>query len=474
MVKGLSDRIRDSGSDAIVALAVGTMLVVLPGCDERAVEVEDPVEVTSASVDGVGHPLVRELGIELERRAAVEVIYGTAEAQELRIASELEASEHQILLPRLKADSDYTFEVRAVGRDGSRGEPLIGDFATGDLPPELAALQVQTEGEPTEPLILLEVPSTSTGFTGLVVVDREGSIVWYVESAGELFGSTRRENGNLVYLDNAAGLVEVAPHGEIVATLPQVAGGEYGEIHHDVVATPQNTLYFLAREIATVDGEEVTGEAIWEWNPETGDLSRKWNSFDFLDWELDRGTASAAENWMHANSLSIGPRDNIVMSSRNLNQILSISSDFEELEWRLSGPRGSFELIEEDRFWGQHYATELESGRVLLFDNGFDRPNGELFSRALEIEIDPAAGEAEKVWEFRQQPDHFSARVGAAHRLSSGNTMVTFGWLLPDGIEVHEVTEAGETVWHMAAGEDILKVYRATPLSDIAGEERVN
>ena len=55
---------------------------------------------------------------------------------------------------------------------------------------------------------------------------------------------------------------------------------------------------------------------------------------------LGRAVGTAGE-WMHANSLSIGPRGNVLVSSHYLNQVLSLSPDWRRIEWRLGGPRAT-------------------------------------------------------------------------------------------------------------------------------------
>ena len=99
---------------------------------------------------------------------------------------------------------------------------------------------------------------------------------------------------------------------------------------------------------------------------------------------------------MHANSLAIGPRGNILVSVHYFNQILSLSPDWQHIEWRLGGVRSTIAVPSGDEFSGQHTARELAGGRVLMFDNGRDRGAS---SRAVEWRLDGAA--AARVWSGR-------------------------------------------------------------------------
>jgi hypothetical protein len=129
---------------------------------------------------------------------------------------------------------------------------------------------------------------------------------------------------------------------------------------------------------------------------------------------------------------------------------------------------------------GQHTAAEVAPNRVLLFDNGLDRPGGELFSRASELRIDPASNTATIVWEYRTSPDTYAPIVGSARRLQNQNTVVTFGVAagalaqFPDAgpVGVYEVTPGGETPWSVTF-EGINLLYRANPLGTLGGEIEV-
>lgn len=333
-----------------------------------------------------------------------------------------------------------------------------------DLPPDLAALTFTTTGSPTLPFTMLEV-RTSNSFNGFVAIDGAGRPVWYFRTVGGPLSFTRRANGNFVVLDSQRGLFEVSPDGDVVHFLAQeTSPGRH--IHHDVLATAQNTILLIAEEWREWNGQPLSGEAIWEWVPETGETTRRWSAFDHLDPVVDRGPRSRPDDWLHANSLSRGPRGNLLLSLHFLNQVLSITPDFQSLEWRLGGIRASIPV--DDPFSGQHTAAEVSANRVLLFDNGFERED-ERYSRAAEYEI--RGDHAVLSWQWRPQRDNWARVISGAHRLSNGNTLVAFGTPrdLPPGstgpIEVYEVTRAGRVVWHVAVDGRVSSIYRATPLA---------
>ncbi len=332
-----------------------------------------------------------------------------------------------------------------------------------ELPPDLAAVTFVAEGRPTAPYTLLEIRQQE-GFRGFVAVNGDGRTVWFYRTAGSPLGATRRANGNFVFLDHERGLLEVTVAGDVVRELAQEARpGRF--IHHDVTATPRNTILFIAEDARPWGDSLLTGDAVWEWSPESGAVVRRWSAFDHLDPDADRGSRSRASDWLHANSLSVGARGSVLLSLHFLDQVVSIAPDFGGLDWRLGGVGATIAV--DDPFSGQHTAAEIEPGRVLLFDNGFDRVD-EPYSRAVEYELGQET--AHKVWEWRPETDNWARVISSARRLPNGNTLVAFGTRSDPAlgstgpIEVYEVTRGGDVVWHLVLGGEIGSMYRATPL----------
>jgi hypothetical protein len=343
------------------------------------------------------------------------------------------------------------------------GDGPLGPRDPNELPHDLAGGVISTEGPQSSPYVLLVIRQ-GQGFAGFVAIDGQGSPVWFFRTVGGPLGATRRANGNFVFLDSERGLVEVNTEGNVINRLRQEdRPGRF--VHHDVAVTPQNTVLFIAEDARPWPDTLVTGDAVWEWTPETGAAAMRWSSWDELVPELDRGPRSRTTDWIHANSVSIGASGKVLVSSPFLNQILGIAPDFQSLAWRLGGVGANVPV--EDPFSGQHTATEVAPDRVLLFDNGFDRTE-ERYSRAVEYEI--TGSTAQKVWDWRPPQDNWSRIISSARRFPNGTTLVGFGvpanaaqgWTGP--IEVYEVTEAGAVRWHLVIEAGVSSMYRATPL----------
>jgi hypothetical protein len=300
---------------------------------------------------------------------------------------------------------------------------------------------------------------------GYAIVDEASEVVWYWRTTDFPFGMTRRADGSFVFLDKGRGLVEVSADGRVLHELAQDL--DQREIHHDAIATAANTILFIAFDDRTLDGVRVRGDAIWEWTPETGATVKRWSAWDHFTFATAPGPRGSGE-WLHANALHIGPRGNVLLSAHHWNQIVSITSDWKGIEWRLGGANATHAVAAADAFSGQHTAREISPGRIVLFDNGTSRGG---YSRAVELTQESAA--ARTLWEWRSVPANYASAVGSARRLANGNTLVAFG--MAAGLagstgptEVYEVNAAGTPVWHLVVRTRTM--YRAEPLDGIAGE----
>jgi hypothetical protein len=437
--------------------APAALAVLLGACDSPT-EAAFPEVISIAAAEVA--PLVGLLEVTLRSPAAITVDYWTAGSPRLRIQAPA-AVTHSVTLTRLRAGRTYQYEIVESGHTGV--------LDARPLPEDLAAVTFTATGVPTVELVLVHLFHPD-GFRGYAVVDAAGDVVWYWRTVDFPFGATRRESGTFVLMDKGRGLLEVDATGQVVNELPQDLTQR--ELHHDVTATPWNTILFLAYDDRIFNGATLRGEAIWEWAPETESVVRRWTSWDHLDPAVDQGPRFDTE-WLHANSLAVGPRDNVLVSLHYLNQVISIAPDWNSLEWRLGGVNATIPVAANARFSGQHTARELPSGRIVLFDNGRDRGD---FSRALELEVSGGIGTV--AWEWGPTPLNYTSAVSSARRLANGNTLVGFG--LAQGIggssgptEFFEVEEGGELLWRVVVGGTNV-MFRAEPIATLAGEMVVN
>jgi hypothetical protein len=452
------------------ALIAITFAATLGACSDPLDSGRAPA-VQFLGVDASAGPITRTVEVVLSAPGRVAVTWGAAGTPVLTLDSDSVTRQHRIPLPRLRANRQYVLEV--IPKGDPNGSPVVSSFSTGALPANVAALGFTVTGTPTLPVAITEV--VAGGFLGMLIVE-DGEIVGFQPTQGSLFGTTRRANGDIVLLDPSLGLVAYRLDGTIPYRLPQpdsAPGAPYGRIHHDVIATPRNTILFIANETRAIAGQNVTGEALWEWTPETNTVVKRFSAFDHLRWPEEQTSRSDPTNWLHGNGLANGPAGNVIVSFRNIDQVISIAPDFSRVEWRMGGPGATVAQPIEERFAGQHGIVATAPDRVLLFDNGFGRTPA--FSRAIEYRINTAAGTATRVWEYRTTPDIYAALVGSTRRLDNGNTVILFGMFQGHSgstgpVMAVEVDAAGNERWRLAAGSNITRLYRLTPVASLLGE----
>ena len=459
--------------------AAALLVALLTGCTDRspteAASILPRSDVTHASIDTSATGAI-EVDVQLSRPGMVEARWWPVGGGDtLSLLANARTGHRTLSLARLYADRSYAYDVRALngaGEDGAHGE---GRFTSPALPPDLARVGFVSTGSSTSPLSMLELTGD---FHGYVALDRAGTPVWWWRSQGAPQGWARRANGNFVFNDAGFGLFEVAPDGRTVHALDATLAPTLAPfIHHEVLATPDHHILFLALDRRTVADTVLTGDAIWEWTPETGALVKHTSVFDILDPSLDVGTRSSSSDWVHANSLSYGAHGNLILSLNWLNEVVSIAPNFGPVEWRLGGRRSSYAIASDAVFHGQHSVSELGNGHILMFDNGRDLTGPARESRALEIALDNSRKTARRVWSYVPAPAIYAPFVGSARRLGNGNTLVHFG-LVPGfrgatgPLSTVEVSRAGEVVWRtVITGIGGLGLsYRNEPLATIAGE----
>mgnify|MGYP001309941051 FL=1 len=419
-----------------------------------------------------------------------------------------EGTDFSVHLVRLQAVTEYSYIALGTNRDAEVSVGPTGKFVTGELPKVLNdAIFDVIRGKSTNDLTFLEF--RQAGFMGLAAFDAKGHIVWYFEGPEDEqpYIMAQKPNRNIVYIaghkggTTGKGLVEITPLGEEIDRLVDECS-PFGPIHHDIDILQDERVMYLSRIIQHpgygVPPKPQEGDTIGIWDQSRNRNDIFWNIFDHIS-PSDRTKPDSnrtlpgnpvwggcdrdrkVQDWSHGESISMAEDGSVLASFRHLDQIISISPDFNSVQWRLGGPGSDFTFPDaRDRFYHQHSVVALPNGNVLLFDNGNHRPEteGREYSRALELSLNMSTMTATKVWEYRHEPDIFSVCCSSVSRLDNGNTLILFGSVFGDlccrPYVIVEVTSNGKVAWKVRhTSSNKTSQQRIYHSASIMGENRV-
>jgi hypothetical protein len=334
-------------------------------------------------------------------------------------------------------------------------------------------------------------PFTAGGFAGGVErVDGDGQVLWRYDIASERFHAHHDiqvlPNGNVLVLSwERLDENEALAAGRTPDTIPQ--SGLWTEVIFELKPVGEN-------------GAEI----VWQWRLAdhlVQDIDETKNNFAVIADHPERVNVNYSKDvdssdWVHANAVSYSKDlDQVIISAHSFNEFWIVdhstttgqaagssggkSGKGGDLLYRWGNPRTYDRGTDEDQqLFSQHDAEWIPglfpgAGRILVFNNGVGRPEGE-FSTVDEI-IPPvdAAGRYQleesgrfgpasttPVYQAPVPEDFYGAFLSGAQRLRDGNTLITVG---PVG-QLLEVTPEGGTVWEFDSfniADGINPVFRA-------------
>ncbi len=242
---------------------------------------------------------------------------------------------------------------------------------------------------------------------------------------------------------------------------------------HDLQVLEDGTYYIFGRDHITVDMSQIVpggnpaatiiAHTIHHMDTNDNELWR-WNSFDHYDiLDVDEyiNLTNPTIDWTHCNSIEITPDGNIIISTRNFNEITKISRQTGEIIWRLGGERNQFQFINDNRgFKRQHDARVLSNGNVALFDNGYTLVPQ--YSSYVEYEIDEQNFTATLIRRYSRNGSIYSQTRGGIQELQNGNILVSW-----DDVQLPFVSEinTGDTTEFEVKYSNHIHQYRSYKFS---------
>jgi hypothetical protein len=346
--------------------------------------------------------------------------------------------------------TSYVARVVAFNQCGTREGKTLS-FTTNSLPADLPTY-ASTGTSPLPGYVVFRA-----GMYG-VAVNNSGRVVWYHRFAVTPGISFQPQlNGRYVAHPVATGneraeWVEIDPNGDLTRT--RKCGMGLSSKTQDLLTMPDGSYWIICEEVRTVDlsadggpsAVKVLGDGVQHISA-SGNVLFAWSSFDHLAVDMQsinlNDLVGDAVNWTHANGLDIDTDGNVLLSFRNISQVIKINSQTGAVIWRMGGLRNqfTFENGATPPFVGQHGVRSNGPGRLIVLDNLGDAN----MSHAERYEYDEAKRTARLVDSFAAPPGIIGRLGGSTQTLPDGHTLVSFG----NGGSVQEFDSAGRVVWQL-------------------------
>jgi hypothetical protein len=337
------------------------------------------------------------------------------------------------------------------------------------LPSDLPVPIITTLSSPDEGYIFAAVPYWGTGGSYLVMYNNQGRPVFFKKTSPTSTDFKLHDTGVLTYFDASSGKFFALDSTFAVVDSFWVQNG-YVTDEHDIKILGNGNVLLIGYGYRSFDMSKVVvgGDpnatvvvnvvqeidrkrtVVFEW--------RAYEHFKFTDVGPEVNLLDPTFVHTHVNSVDLDLDGNLVISSRNLDEITKIDRRNGDILWRFGGRNNQFTLIKDSLgFSAQHSVSILPNGNLMLFDNGvFHVPH---FSRAVEYKLDTVNRTATLVWSYRNTPDIASIFWGNAQRLKNGDTFI--GWGKSD-VGATEVNTRGEKVFEMSFPRDVYsyRVFR--------------
>lgn len=507
------------------ALAVATALAATAAACSDDGGADDPTTTTTEAVGEQG--VLTEVTARLTRQITIAGVLKVRATEPVQVEVTATADDEVVEIPRtaasrarhtipvvgLHAETEYELEIRAFDDAGEQVDRATTGLTTGALPDWIPPITLNgSDDDRMSPGVTLfdiqrwgVTPPEDEPPGMLVALDEQGEVVWYLGNSLGAGDSRMGQDGSIWFLfapfgfkrvdlqgrrlDSWAwgGPEDVRPGGPTIVDSPRY---ELNSFHHEVAPQPDGNIILFTRyeldlsperqeEICPGDPvpfgirEDVVTEITYE-----GEVVHEWSLSDVVDPAEVTGRnlcsldAEDYRDWAHGNGIVLDrERNEVIVTARHIDMVFGFRYEDDadgpsgELIWSI-GPDGTLPLDGEYSY-GLHAPELEEDGSILLFDNGNDRPGGELYSRLVRYEIDrtgePSEWTARQVWEFRTDDLEtggplYADFLGDADLLPNGNVLGGFGGIgqvvPPARGRIIEVVPTGESggdiVWDVS------------------------
>ncbi len=370
---------------------------------------------------------------------------------------------HSAVLLGLAPITDY--EVYFEATDAS-GTTCVGPLAltTGSFPASLPLPRSTVlEADRAEGFHLLPV-LTETAFS-MIVLDRNGQAVWgkvlhETEDGGagestipftfrlrlDPFGRGVVFNEQRMATGDTGQITTMSWRGEVLESV-HLEGG-----HTDFEVLPDGGTAILGWDMRSFDDDRnIVGDTLLLREPD-GEVREIWNAWDTFTVDLSRRYPEnffrdgvPVEDWTHANGLTYDPSDDsFLITVTEPSSIVKVDRATGETTWVLGTQENDFRDMSPEYVNMPHGVQPIDGGLVV-----FNRTRPEMpdtCSHAADLALDLDAMAVAQTASLSGESCRKNGFLGGAHRLESGNTIITWSSY---GL-VEEYTPEGELMFNLA------------------------
>ena len=330
----------------------------------------------------------------------------------------------------------------------------IDSFVTTDLrPPVVAVTQNAGAAAGGQGPYLFLAPrgyaGKSVGDSGLMIVDRDGQLVWFGPPiSGTPLNFTKQVYRGQPVLTWSAGIVNavgitygtsyIADTSYRVIAKVKAGHGAQTDLHEFSI-TPQDTALITAHRKIQADLSSVGGPTkgylmtsnAQEIDIASGRVLFDWNSLDHVPLtesyqKLMGGTSSTPYDYFHINSVALAPDGDVIISSRNTWTVYKVSRSSGKIAWRLGGKKTDFTAGTGAHFAWQHDARMPAADVLTVFDNASSPPE-EPQSRGLLLNVDTKAMHVTLKQAYKHPAGLLADNQGSVQLQPDGRVFVGWG-----------------------------------------------
>jgi hypothetical protein len=298
------------------------------------------------------------------------------------------------------------------------------------LPADFPTLTIDKQGTTAPGYLFLSF------YPYLIIVDNDGTPVFYRKIIGTVYDFKMQPNGKLTYFVYPVNSFGMNSSMIISDTYTTTSG--YSVDVHDLRVKDDGGYYIFGKRLVTMDlsnvvsggltNAQIIDGALQEFDA-SGNLLFAWDALDhyaITDVDPQISLAATQIDFSHFNSLEPDTDGNLILSARNLDEVTKIDHATGKIIWRFGGKYNQFTFLNDPLgFSRQHDVRRISNGDLTMFDNGVFHPVAA--SSMIEYKLDEKNMTATLVRRFTHNNTIYSEAEGSVQELPNGNFLIGWG-----------------------------------------------